>query len=156
MVVPEKSNTTTSKLTSHETYIAQPIIDTAAKNKITVALEITSQTAAATKLHMPQYIAIHRIHMQKQPKPYYPDDLLLQEIMNVDMKFNLYEPSVNELLPLTGIHPTLGIQTEEDPKMTDTVKFVGCLPSGTIAHKNLKRWKSRLKLSVNSDNKAKQ
>mmetsp|Transcript_12597 Transcript_12597/g.19381 ORF Transcript_12597/g.19381 Transcript_12597/m.19381 type:complete len:97 (-) Transcript_12597:1433-1723(-) len=83
---------------------------------------------------MPHYIWIHGMQMQKAPKPYYPDDILLQEIMKVDFYFDIYKSYVNESLPLTGIHPTLGLQTEEDDKITDTVKFIGCLP-GTVSHK---------------------
>mmetsp|Transcript_22945 Transcript_22945/g.34809 ORF Transcript_22945/g.34809 Transcript_22945/m.34809 type:complete len:113 (-) Transcript_22945:491-829(-) len=112
-------------------------MDTTFQNKISNALGHTHTNAAAAKLHMSQYIRIHQIQMQKAPKPYYPDDLLIQEIMHTDLNFNIYEPSVTESLPLTGIHPTLGLQTEEDDKMTDTVKFIGCLP-GTVSHKNLK------------------
>jgi hypothetical protein len=45
------------------------------------------------------------------------------------------------------MHPTLGLVTEQHPKYKDTVTITRCDP-GTIAHKQIRQWKSHLRGST--------
>ena len=75
-----------------------------------------------------------------------PSELTHQlEMLNVTL--NIFEPAVTETLPLRGTHETLGLVTEQHPEYSDSVVFRQCHP-GTVSHKTIRRWKSRLKGSI--------
>jgi hypothetical protein len=65
----------------------------------------------------------------------------------LDVTLNIFEPAVTETLPLRGTHETLGLVTEQHPEYSELVVFRQCHP-GTISHKTIRRWKSRLKGSI--------
>jgi hypothetical protein len=76
-----------------------------------------------------------------------PEDILTHELLLMDITTNIHEPAVSETLPLQGGHPTLGLITEQHPEYTDTITLIRCDP-GTISHKQIRRWKSRLRGST--------
>jgi hypothetical protein len=65
----------------------------------------------------------------------------------MDILFNIFEPAVSETLPLQGTHDTLGLITDQHPEYEETAVFKQCHP-GTVSHKTIRRWKSRLKGSI--------
>jgi hypothetical protein len=76
-----------------------------------------------------------------------PEEVLTHELLLMDITTNIHEPAVSETLPLQGGHPTLGLVAEQHPEYEDTVTLTRCDP-GTIAHKQIRRWKSRLRGST--------
>ena len=68
---------------------------------------------------------------------------LINELRTVQITTNPYEQAVCETIPIQGIHQTLGLDIVDHPEYNDMVMFRRCIP-GTIAHKNIRRWKSRL------------
>jgi hypothetical protein len=72
---------------------------------------------------------------------------LTQQLEMLDVTLNIFEPAVTETLQLRGTHETLGLITEQHPEYTETVVFRQCHP-GTVSHKTIRRWKSRLKGSI--------
>mmetsp|Transcript_5974 Transcript_5974/g.9127 ORF Transcript_5974/g.9127 Transcript_5974/m.9127 type:complete len:231 (-) Transcript_5974:3227-3919(-) len=136
---------------SNSDNLANLILNQTPMNHIRNALNATTNTvpqiATAATLNIHNTTNQKQQALQTNPKPYYPDEQLVQEILNVDFNFNIHEPAITEPIPLTGIHPTLGLDTTDDKHMNDTVRFNGCIP-GTIAHKTLKCWKSRLRNSI--------
>lgn len=74
-------------------------------------------------------------------------DELHRQLQSMDVTLNLFEPAVSEQLPLEGSHPTLGLITEQHPEYAETMVFTRCEP-GTISHKRIRRWKSRLRGSI--------
>jgi hypothetical protein len=72
---------------------------------------------------------------------------LTQQLEMMDISLNIFEPAVSETLPLQGTHDTLGLITEQHPEYEETVVFKQCHP-GTVSHKTIRRWKSRLKGSI--------
>jgi hypothetical protein len=74
-------------------------------------------------------------------------DELHRQLQLLDVTLNLFEPAVLEQLPLEGSHPTLVLITEPHPEYVDSMVFTRCKP-GTISHKRIRRWKSRLKGSI--------
>jgi hypothetical protein len=75
-----------------------------------------------------------------------PDELT-QSLQLLDISLNVTEPSVSETVSLSGTHPTLGLVTEDHPEYTDTVILKRMHP-GTVCHKTIPRWKSRLRGSI--------
>ena len=73
-----------------------------------------------------------------------PPEHLLYQLQQLDVTLNPYETTVTEQLPLHGNHPTLGLEIQQHSEYADTVSFIRCIP-GTVAHKNIRNWKSRLK-----------
>jgi hypothetical protein len=76
-----------------------------------------------------------------------PEDILTHELLLMDITTNIHEPAVSETLPLQGGHPTLGLITEQHPEYLDTITLTRCDP-GTVSHKQIRRWKSRLRGST--------
>jgi hypothetical protein len=74
-------------------------------------------------------------------------DELHRQLQLLDVTLNIFEPAVSEQLPLVGSHPTLGLIVEKHPEYDETVVFTRCDP-GTISHKRIRRWKSRLRGSI--------
>jgi hypothetical protein len=75
-----------------------------------------------------------------------PDELT-QSLQLLDISLNITEPAITETVILSGTHPTLGLVTEDHPEYTDTVILKRMHP-GTICHKTIPRWKSRLRGSI--------
>jgi hypothetical protein len=71
------------------------------------------------------------------------EDILTHELLLMDITTNIHETAVSKTLPLQGGHPALGLVTEQHPEYVDTVTLTRCDP-GTMAHKQIRRWKSRL------------
>jgi hypothetical protein len=78
---------------------------------------------------------------------YQPEADLIRDLQQFDVTLNMFEPSVSESIQLHGSHPTFGLTTEQHPEFMDTVILKELVP-GTIAHKTLRNWKSRLRGSV--------
>jgi hypothetical protein len=76
-----------------------------------------------------------------------PKEVLTHELLLMDITTNIHEPAVSETLPLQGGHPTLGLIAEQHPEYIDTITLTRCDP-GTISHKQIRRWKSRLRGST--------
>jgi hypothetical protein len=76
-----------------------------------------------------------------------PEEILKHELLLMDITTNIHEPAVSETIALQGGHPTLGLVPEEHPEYIDTVTLLRCDP-GTVAHKQIRRWKSRLRGST--------
>jgi hypothetical protein len=76
-----------------------------------------------------------------------PEEVLTHELLLMDITTNIHEPAVSETISLQGGHPTLGLVAENHPEYEDTVTLTRCDP-GTIAHKQIRRWKSRLRGST--------
>ena len=76
-----------------------------------------------------------------------PEEVLTHELLLMDITTNIHEPAVSETISLQGSHPTLGLVAENHPEYEDTVTLTRCDP-GTIAHKQIRRWKSRLRGST--------
>ena len=76
-----------------------------------------------------------------------PEEILTHELLLMDITTNIHEPAVSETLPLQGGHPTLGLITEQHPEYLDTITLTRCDP-GTVSHKQIRRWKSRLRGST--------
>jgi hypothetical protein len=76
-----------------------------------------------------------------------PEEILTHELLLMDITTNIHEPAVSETLPLQGGHPTLGLITEQHPEYQDTITLIRCDP-GTVSHKQIRRWKSRLRGST--------
>jgi hypothetical protein len=74
-------------------------------------------------------------------------DELQRQLQLLDVTLNIFEPAVSEQLPLVGSHPTLGLIAEKHPEYDETVIFTRCNP-GTISHKRICCWKSRLRGSI--------
>jgi hypothetical protein len=72
---------------------------------------------------------------------------LRQQLEMLDVTTNIFEPAVSETLQLKGTHDTLGLITQQHPEYSETVVFQRCHP-GTVSHKTIRRWKSRLKGSI--------
>jgi hypothetical protein len=75
------------------------------------------------------------------------EEILKHELLHMDITTNIHEPAVSETINLQGGHPTLGLVPEQHPEYIDTVTFTRCDP-GTVAHKQIRRWKSRLRGST--------
>mmetsp|Transcript_5045 Transcript_5045/g.7734 ORF Transcript_5045/g.7734 Transcript_5045/m.7734 type:complete len:175 (-) Transcript_5045:667-1191(-) len=99
-------------------------------NHLRTALETATDAppsvVTAASLSIPITTNINGARLQSQPKTYYPDDQLIQEILNLDFNFNPHEPSITETILITGIHPTLGlykidpVTIKPDPKPRGT------------------------------------
>jgi hypothetical protein len=76
-----------------------------------------------------------------------PEEVLKHELLLMDITTNIYEPAVSETIHLQGGHPTLGLVPEQHPEYIDTITLLRCDP-GTVAHKQIRRWKSRLRGST--------
>ena len=76
-----------------------------------------------------------------------PIETLTHELLLMDITTNIHKTAVSETLPLQGGHPTLGLVAEQHPEYLDTVTLTQCDP-GTIAHKQIRRWKSHLRGST--------
>jgi hypothetical protein len=74
-------------------------------------------------------------------------DELHRQLQQLDITLNMFEPAVSEQIALTGSHPTAGLVVEAHPEYSETVVFKRFDP-GTIAHKTIKRWKSRIAGSI--------
>jgi hypothetical protein len=72
---------------------------------------------------------------------------LTQQLEMLEVTLNIFEPAVTETLPLQGTHNTLGLITEQHPKYLESLVFQQCHP-GTVSHKTIRRWKSRLKGAI--------
>ena len=73
------------------------------------------------------------------------------EVMSIELSGNPFGPSFIESIPLSGIHPTAGLELQLD-SLRGRLRLLGCLP-GTPAAR-ISRWRSRLRfayiLSVNA------
>jgi Reverse transcriptase (RNA-dependent DNA polymerase) len=78
---------------------------------------------------------------------HYDMDNLLIDIQHMEITLNATEPAITETIHLTGTHPTLGIIAHQDQEYRDTVTLYHIIP-GTIASKNLKRWKSQYRGAI--------
>jgi hypothetical protein len=87
------------------------------------------QSAAAAKVQQPTAVELR------------------QQLEMLDVTTNIFEPAVSETLQLKGTHDTLGLITQQHPEYSETVVFQRCHP-GTVSHKTIRRWKSRLKGSI--------
>jgi hypothetical protein len=72
-----------------------------------------------------------------------PEQILTHGFLLLDMTTDIHEAAVLETLLLQGGHPTFGLITDQNPKYLDTITFTRCGP-GTISHKQIRQWKSRL------------
>ena len=75
-------------------------------------------------------------------------EFLQKELENVDILTNiLHYNTVNEMIPLKSIHPTLGLIVKKHPDIEDAVEFID-MKVGSIAHNNIKNWKRRLRGTI--------
>lgn len=69
---------------------------------------------------------------------------LHRQLRLLDFSTDLFGPAIIEEIPLHTAHTTLGLIVRPHPDLNNTVLFERCKP-GTMAHKNIRRWRSRLK-----------
>ena len=68
---------------------------------------------------------------------------LTKDILQYDYTLTPYDKAIHEDIPISGIHPYLGIEGESHPDYNDTIILKRLYP-GSAAQKQIKWWKSRL------------